>query len=266
MNRVGRVGLANPPTDAERLKLASTFRCKRAGSAVLALLAQPGRPLVGNLCFRVVAMTESYRAALPQVVLDRYDFAETRNAARILQATNPDQFTDLVAVLEGFALDPVVDLPAGGNESPTAARLNHAFRDRGWAEATYKVKISGELVLRRAGSPVVELSGETEPASYNVDNVKGRVALDVEWHAKDGNLDRDIAAYRSFYDAGLIDCAVMVTMTRESLRLWALGFDPSSGKFGTSTTTNLTKVIPKLDRGDGGGCPILIASICARTI
>lgn len=211
-------------------------------------------------------MTSSFEVVFPRVVLNRYDFAETRNAARILQATNPEQFKDLVAVLEGFALDPAVDIPPGGNESPTAARLNRAFRDRGWAEATYRVRVSGELVLRQAGSPVVALSEETEPASYNVDNVKGRVALDVEWHAKDGNLDRDIAAYRSFYDAQLIDCAVMVTMTRESLRPWAVSYDAETRKFGTSTTTNLTKVLPKLDRGDGGGCPILIVSICARTV
>ena len=112
--------------------------------------------------------------------------------------------------------------------------------------------MSSELVLRVAGTPVVQAE-EGDAASYNVDNVKGRVGLDVEWHAKDGNLDRDIAAYRSFYDAGIIDCGVTVTMTRESLREWALGIDPETKKFMTSTTTNLTKVRPKLGGGGGGG-------------
>lgn len=221
-------------------------------------------PVLG-LCSPDVAMTTSYDDVFPATVHARYDFAETRNAARILQATNPEQFEDLVAVMDAFTLDPLLDLPAGGNESRTASRLNHAFRGRGWAEASYRVTVSSELVLRVAGTPVVQAE-EGDAAGYNVDNVKGRVALDVEWHAKDGNLDRDIAAYRSFYDAGIIDCAVMVTMTRESLREWALGIDPETKKFMTSTTTNLTKVRPKLERGDGGGCPILIASICQRTI
>lgn len=211
-------------------------------------------------------MTRTFESALPATILARYEFVETRSAARILQATNPEAYDDLVRVLGEFALDPTVDMLAGGNESRTAHRLNFAFRERGWDEATYRVKVSGELVLRKAGSPIVALTQETEPASYNVDNVKGRVALDVEWHAKDGNLDRDIAAYRSFYDAGLIDCAVIVTMQRESLRAWALSLDPESKKFSTSTTTNLTKAVPKLDRGDGGGCPILLAAICARTV
>jgi len=92
------------------------------------------------------------------------------------------------------------------------------------------------------------------------------VALDVEWHAKDGNLDRDLAAYRALYDAGIIDGAVMITMTRADLRALALRGDPATTKFGTSTTTNLTKVLPRLTRGDGGGCPILVVSICARTV
>ena len=52
---------------------------------------------------------------------------------------------------------------------------------------------------------------EVASPSYRIDNVKGRVALDVEWHAKDGNLDRDIAAYRALYEAGVVDGAVMVT-------------------------------------------------------
>jgi hypothetical protein len=57
------------------------------------------------------------------------------------------------------------------------------------------------------------VAGETMPVlresevhneGYKVDNVKGRIALDVEWNAKDGNLDRDIGAYRALYDAGLM--------------------------------------------------------------
>jgi hypothetical protein len=213
-----------------------------------------------------VEATESYLDAFPAAVLGRYDFAETRNAARILAATNPEQFDDLVAVLEGFSVDVGPDLLArGGNESDTAARLNHGFRDRGWCEGSYAVTIRGEFVLRAPGGRIV-VPSEQAAASYNIDNVKGRVALDVEWHAKDGNLDRDLAAYRSLYDSGIIDCAVMVTMTRESMRAWAGRLDPSSTKFNTTTTTNLEKLRPRLTRGDSGGCPVLVVSVCDRTV
>ena len=56
-------------------------------------------PVLG-LCSPDVAMTTSYDDVFPATVHARYDFAETRNAARILQATNPEQFEDLVAVMD----------------------------------------------------------------------------------------------------------------------------------------------------------------------
>ena len=52
---------------------------------------------------------------------------------------------------------------------------------------------------------------------YLVDNYKGRVVLDVEWNAKDGNLDRDLASYRSWHEAGVISAGVIITKDRLSL-------------------------------------------------
>ncbi|MCB4825330.1 hypothetical protein LHA35_26810, partial [Roseicella sp. GB24] len=48
------------------------------------------------------------------------------------------------------------------------------------------------------------------PSRALVDNFKGRVVLDVEWNAKDGNLDRDLASYRSWYEAGVISAGVII--------------------------------------------------------
>jgi hypothetical protein len=53
---------------------------------------------------------------------------------------------------------------------------------------------------------------------YLVDNFKGRVALDVEWNAKDGNLDRDLSAYRAWHEAGVISAAVLITQDRVRLK------------------------------------------------
>lgn len=218
-------------------------------------------------------LTTSYEATVPNDVRARYDWCEVRNAASIIAHTNPAEFEDILSVLRGFALDDDRDIiRAGGNESKTAAVLNYGFRSVGWREASYNMKIISELILKAHTIDGTTYPTETVPStvdspSYLVDNVKGRIALDVEWHAKDGNLNRDLAAYRSLYDAGIIDGAVMITMTRESLRTMAqalLGADTT--KFSTSTTTNLTKVKPLLSRGDAGGCPVLIASICARTV
>jgi hypothetical protein len=218
-----------------------------------------------------VDLTDSYRWAVAPAVVERYDWVEVRNAASVLGSTSPREFGDVVEVLDAFRVEVDRDLlPAGGNESLTAAHLNHQFRTRGWREGSYHVRIESALRLlpwAEAGETVgEEVVTEVATPSYLVDNVRGRVALDVEWHAKDGNLSRDLAAYRALYDAAIIDGAVMVTMTRADLRRMVLRLDPTSKKWQTSTTTNLEKVTPLMTRGDGGGCPVLVVSVCARTV
>lgn len=108
---------------------------------------------------------------------------------------------------------------------------------------------------------------------YKVDNIKGRIALDIEWNAKDGNLDRDIGAYRALYDAGLIDAAVMISRTHDDLRALAVDLAQTAGlplaearkRLSTSTTTNYNKLMPRVTRGDLGGCPFLGVFICGKT-
>ncbi|MDR1265094.1 MAG: hypothetical protein LBK42_05895 [Propionibacteriaceae bacterium] len=222
-------------------------------------------------------LTTSFEAAVPVDVFVRYEFFETRNAALILRATNEVAFTQVMAVLNEFELvDNDLILP-GGEESGLAKRLNHAFRQRGWREARVDTEI--KLVLRLM--PFAD-AGETEirieessvaNEGYKVDNVYGRIALDLEWNAKDGNLDRDLAAYRSLYEAGLIDGAILITRTVDDLR--ALGHfirieaglseDEAKKVLSTSTTTNTKKLLPRLQRGDAGGCPVLAVAICERT-
>lgn len=216
-------------------------------------------------------LTTSYSTTIPSEVLNRYEWAETRNAAAILAATNPDQFSQFIEVIREFTIDIERDIiTPGGNESGGTALLNKGFRNRGWREGDYNQTLTSRLRFLPY-SPAGETHSREEETtmlspSYLIDNIRGRVALDVEWHAKDGNLDRDFAAYRALYESGIIDAAIMITTKREDMRSLAVGLDRTSKKWMTSTTTNLTKAIPKLTRGDGGGCPILIAAVCSKTI
>lgn len=222
-------------------------------------------------------LTDSYVSHLPDNIKSRYEFIETRNAAAVIRTTNPVAFSHITEVLVGFSLHSSDLLTAGGNESRLAARLNAAFRDRGWREGRVDTRIELALHLlpySPAGEhePVVTKT-ETANKGYLVDNVRDRVALDVEWNAKDGNLDRDIAAYRALYDAGLIDGSVMITRTQEDLRNLGrrlaaeAGWDikKARGILGTTTTTNIEKLRPRVTRGDAGGCPFLGVLICAAT-
>lgn len=223
-------------------------------------------------------LTASYERVVPDDVRDRYELRETRNAAAILAATNPERFDEIVAVLREFELLKADLVDPGGNESNLAHRLNDAFRSRGWREGRCDTRVISELRImpyRQAGerSPRV-IESEVFSTGYKVDNVKDRVALDIEWNAKDGNLDRDIGAYRALYDTGIIDAALIITRTQEDLRATAyelaiedgLPESEASKRLSTTTTTNLVKLEPRMTRGDTGGCPLLVVAISPRCL
>jgi hypothetical protein len=215
----------------------------------------------------LVRLTETYKDALPADVQKRYEMREVRSAAAVLAHTSPDEFAELVEVLSDFALTKADIVNPGKNEGQVAKRLNHAFRERGWREGRHDTKVISVLKLmpyRPAGEKkaVIEES-EVISEGYKVDNVKGSVALDVEWNAKDGNLDRDLGIYRTLHEVDIIGAGVIITRTMEDLR--DLGHKLGRERFlETSTTTNLTKLEPRMTRGLGGGCPVLAVAITSR--
>lgn len=215
-------------------------------------------------------LTASYKYVTPAEILTKYQFCEVRNAASILKATSPTLWNEIVSVLGAFSLSEEDIRAAGGNKSDIAARLDEAFRELGWREGRVdtliKLKVATSPYRKSGEKKGITVESIVENKGYKVDNFKDRVALDVEWNAKDGNLDRDVGAYRALYDAAVIDAAVLITRTQTDLRDLAIRLDAESTKFATTTTTNLDKLRPRLTRGDGGGCPILAIAICAETV
>lgn len=211
-------------------------------------------------------LTDSYATVIPDAIRERYEWRETRNAARILSSTNEAEFREILEVLSRFELTADDLTVAGGNKGTVATRLDEAFRKLGWREGRHDTKVFSVLTLMpyKAAGEKRERVIEKEVVSegYKVDNVKARVALDVEWNAKDGNLDRDIGAYRALYDAGIIDVGVIITRTQEDIR--ALAAKLGRVAFNTTTTTNLMKLEPRMTRGDSGGCPVLAIAITER--
>ncbi|MGH2739240.1 MAG: BglII/BstYI family type II restriction endonuclease [Actinomycetota bacterium] len=214
-----------------------------------------------------VDLSESYKTVIPRAILTRYEIRETRNAAAILQATNPHEFKEVLGVLGEFKLSRADIIEPGKNKSLVARRLDDEFRGRGWREGSHDMTLHSVLTVRphKAAGERKPTIVETEviSAGYKVDNVKGRVALDVEWNAKDGNLDRDVGAYRALYDAGIIDAGIIITREHESIRNLARRLRRPRG-FATTTTTTLEKLVPRITRGDGGGCPLLAFAITDR--
>lgn len=227
---------------------------------------------------------------MPETVLARYDIAETRNAAAIMSTTTPEAFTQMIDVLEKFELTADKLTTPGRNRSVISAELDTAFRQYGWREARYDQDLTTKLtIFRWTDAPDPEETSVRETTNsyggHKVDNVLGRAALDVEWNPKDGNLDRDLGNYVSLHEGGIIDVGVIVTRRGGELRelvrelSWAArhSWGPhteswqerigslASDPLGTSTTANFDKLIPRLERGDGRGCPILAIGITERT-
>ena len=211
-------------------------------------------------------LTHSFERVLPSEILDRFAIRETRDAAAVIQNTNPDEFNEIIEVLSAFRLTEEDILTPGGSKGMVATRLDQTFRAFGWREGRYDREITSKLRLmpyRPSGEKRAEET-ETKVLSegYKVDNVKGKIALDVEWHAKDGNLDRDVGAYRALYDVGIITAGVVVTRSYQEIRDLALRLGRDA--FKTTTTTTLEKLEPRMTRGDAGGCPVLAFGITSR--
>ena len=221
--------------------------------------------------------TYDHPEVLPPAARHAWEFLETNSASAVLQAICPNEWRDIVQVLSTYRLRPSAWLKAGGNRGDIAAQIDAEFNRLGWSETRLDLETKG-ILISKAGKRVAELPSVYKEG-YLVDNFKGRVVLDVEWNAKDGNLDRDLASYRSWYEAGVISAGVLITKDRESLlklanRLWAdhqktLPQDkrtltlPIDLK--TSTTTTFDKAALRVRRGVMGTCPVLIVAASEKT-
>lgn len=214
---------------------------------------------------------------LSPAIRARWVFLETSSAAAVLRSVCPDEWQDITDVLGRFALDPQQWLKSGGNRGDIPKIIDAMFHERGWQEVRVDLETRG-ILLNKAGESLCELP-PVQQEGYLVDNFKGRVALDVEWNAKDGNLDRDLAAYRAWHEAGVISAGVLITQDREALkalaeRLWrdyqqTLTPEDRAARLpidlNTSTTTNLEKAKLRVRRGVMGTCPLLVVAAIEAT-
>ena len=94
--------------------------------------------------------------------------------------------------------------------------------------------------------------------THKIDCYKNRVALEVEWNNKDPFFDRDLNNFRLLFDLRAIDVGVVITRASNLQEIFnVLGRGPSYG----NSTTHLDKLIPRLEGGGGGGCPVVVIAI-----
>lgn len=214
---------------------------------------------------------------LPNAARRHWEYMETNSAAAVMQAVCSDEWRDIVDVLSTYRLSAEYWLKPGGNRGDIADQIDRLFSERGWREARLDLETTGILLDRN--NVVIGNLPPVRQEGYLVDNYKGRVVLDVEWNAKDGNLDRDLASYRSWYEAGVISAGVIITKDRLSLlnlarRIWSeyQATLPEANRstrlpidLSTSTVTAFDKAKMRVRRGVMGTCPVLIVAASERT-
>lgn len=123
--------------------------------------------------------------------------------------------------------------------------MDQQLTSKGWAERKFATAIK------------VDDNEYTSP-THKVDCYKNRVGLEVEWNNKDPFFDRDLNNFRLLFELRTIAVGIIVTRCDELQELFVeLGRGSSYG----NSTTHMSKLIPRLEGGAGGGCPILVFGI-----
>lgn len=189
------------------------------------------------------------RGRLPDDILDTYECHQWKHAAAILATDFPEELNDIVHVLRSVRLrKSFITLPGGG-KGPYAQAIDGAFRSLGWAPKRFDTAI------------IVDQHSQASP-THEVDCFKNRIALELEWSNKDPFYDRDLNNFRLLFDLRVISVGIIVTKSdelaglMEDLGIWS--------KYGTSTTW-MSKLLPRIRGGGGGGCPLLVFGIRTKS-
>jgi hypothetical protein len=205
---------------------------------------------------------------LPPGITDKYETYNYNNAIEILHEVFPEEYGELMNAFINLDLRVKDVRVGGGNESSIPKKINNLLRPLEWQE----VKITGDLLVKiirrhstsesKHSTSEIDFKIKNYINGHNIDYVKGKVAFDMEWNSKDQTFDRDLYAFRTFFECGIIEVGIILTRS-ESLNEMFRELNILK-KYGSSTTW-MGKLLPRLDGRRHGGCPILAMGITPKT-
>lgn len=182
---------------------------------------------------------------LPTFIRSNYEVHEWKHACAILKQDFAGEWDDICDVLTGFRLRRSWLAVGGGNKSEVSAAIDTAFYARGWTEKQFATEIVVDAI-------------RTEAPTHQVDCFKNRVALEIEWNNKDPFFDRDLNNFRLLFELRAVSVGVILTRCDDLQDIFkALGRRESFG----ASTTHMSKLLPRILGGGGGGCPLLVLGI-----
>ncbi|MDD3592380.1 MAG: BglII/BstYI family type II restriction endonuclease [Sulfurovum sp.] len=185
---------------------------------------------------------------LPERIREKYDVYEWRHAVSILKTDFPEQWNDLISLLDAFELRKSSIVTSGGRKSPISGFMDNYLYNLGWEEKRFDTSIKIDNI-------------EKDTPTHKIDCVKGRVALDIEWNNKDPFYDRDLNNFRLLFDLGAISLGIIITRSDE---LQIIFNNLRKGHSYGASTTHMGKLLPRINGGGGAGCPILVFGITSK--
>lgn len=184
-------------------------------------------------------------SAFSTEILSKWSFEEFRHAVTILRYDFPNEFEDLNSLLKSFTLKRSAVEQPGGGKTKISGFMDDFLYKRGWSEHHFDTKTIIDSV-------------EYDTPTHKIDCFKNRIALDIEWNNKTEFYDRDLNNFRLLHERNAISVGIIITRTESLDPIFKrLGI---YSKYGASTTI-MSKLIPRLKGGSGGGCPILVIGI-----
>jgi hypothetical protein len=182
---------------------------------------------------------------LPQYIRDKYEVYEWKHACAILKQDFPNEWKDVIEVLTGFRFRRSWLTIGGGRKSKISEAIDSELYARGWIEKQFDTEI------------VVD-TNRIESPTHQVDCFKNRVALEIEWNNKDPFFDRDLNNFRLLFELRAVSVGIIITRCDNLQEIFNdLGRGSSFG----ASTTHMSKLLPRIEGGGGGGCPVLVIGI-----
>ncbi len=191
-----------------------------------------------------------------------YVYGITRYADVILEASFPDRLANIVTALDAY--HPHLDelIAGGGGRTEFTRRFDESLASQTfdgqkvWGKRN--ITISKSIGFDREESTAIRVRGH-EIDMFGVRSIDvpfPGVAVEMEWNNKDPFYDRDLNNFQALHREGAIAVGVIVTRGPNLQRLLAVALD----KYGPSST-HWDKLIPKVNLGGGGECPLLLVGI-----
>lgn len=182
---------------------------------------------------------------IPSNLREKFTIEEREHACAILKNDYPSEWKDLLACLDAFWLTKSAITAKGGSKSPISIEIDQFLRGRGWQERSFDTRL------------VVD-GREIPSPTHKIDNYKNFVGVEVEWNNKDPFFDRDLNKFRLLRQLRTLSVGVIITRMTELQKLFK---DAGQKTAKGAATTHWAKLIPKVDGGGAGGCPLLLVGL-----